>query len=72
MIAIFFCFIFLCNEDYDRKKIVTKNTKESQIKGEMELVSMNVTLNFISEKFDEFEKGRHEKDKIIKNLSKKI
>ena len=38
----------------------------------MELVSMNVTLNFISEKFDEFEKDRHEKDKIIKNLSKKI
>ena len=64
MIAIFFCFIFLCNEDYDRKKNVTKNTKESQIKGELELVSMNVTLNFISEKFDEFEKDRRKKDKI--------
>ena len=51
--------------------IATKNTKESQIKGEMQLVSMNETINFISEKFDEFEKDRREKDKIIKNLSKK-
>ena len=51
--------------------IATKNTKESQIKGEMQLVSMNETINFISEKFDEFEKDRREKDEIIKNLSKK-
>ena len=32
---------------------------------------MNET-NFVSEKFDEFEKDRREKDKIIKNLSKKL
>ena len=50
--------------------IATKNTKESQIKGELQLVGMNET-NFISEKFDEFEKDRREKDKIIKNLSEK-
>ena len=51
--------------------IATKNTKESQIKGELQLVSMNETKNFISKKFDEFEKDRPEKDEIIKNLSKK-
>ena len=51
--------------------IATKNTKESQIKGELQLVSMNEAINFISEKFDEFEKDRREKDEIIKNLSKK-
>ena len=51
--------------------IPTKNTKESQIKGELQLVRMNKTINFISEKFDEFEKDRREKDEIIKNLSKK-
>ena len=51
--------------------IATKKTKESQIKGELHLVSMNETINFISEKFDKFEKDRREKDKIIKNLSKK-
>ena len=52
--------------------IATKNTKESQIKSELQLVSMNETIHFISEKFDEFEKDRRGKDKIIKNLSKKI
>ena len=51
--------------------ITTKNTKESQIKGELQLVSMNERINFISEKFNEFEKDMHEKDDIIKNLSKK-
>ena len=50
--------------------IPTKNTKESQIKGELQLVRMNKTINF-NEKFDEFEKDRREKDKIIKNLSQK-
>ena len=46
--------------------------KESQIKGDVQLVSTNETINFISENFDEFEKDRREKDEIIKNLSKNI
>ena len=50
--------------------IATKNTKEGQIKGQLQLESMNKT-NSISKKFDEFEKDKREKDKIIKNLSKK-
>ena len=33
---------------------------------------MNEIINFISEKCDEFEKDRHEKDEIIKNLLKNI
>ena len=36
----------------------TKNVKESQIKGELQLVSMNETINFINQKSDEFEKER--------------
>ena len=32
---------------------------------------MNETINFISEKFDESEKDRCEKDEIIKKLNKK-
>ena len=52
--------------------IATKNTKESQIKGEMQLVSIKEIINFISEKFSEFEEDRREKDKVIKNLSKKM
>ena len=48
----------------------TKNTKEGQIKGQLQLVSMNKT-NSISKRFNEFEKDKREKDKIINNLSKK-
>ena len=48
----------------------TKNTKEGQIKGQLQLVSMNKT-NSISKKFNEFEKDKREKDKNINNLSKK-
>ena len=33
-------------------RIATKNTKESQIKDELQLISMNETTNFISEKCD--------------------
>ena len=51
--------------------IATKNTIESQIKGELQLVSINKTINFISEKFDEFEKDRREKVEVSKYLSKK-
>ena len=71
------CILILkrCMENIEKKMeelcIATKNTKESQINGELQLVSMNETINFISEKFDEFEKDRREKDIIIKNLSKK-
>lgn len=32
--------------------IATENTKESQIKDELQLISMNETTNFISEKCD--------------------
>ena len=49
----------------------TKNAKKSQIKGKLQLVSMNETINFINRKSYEFEKDRCEKDGIIKNFSKK-
>ena len=51
--------------------IATKKKKESQIKGELQLLSVNETINFMNEKFNESEKDRREKDEIIKNLSKK-
>ena len=34
--------------------LATKNTKESQIKSELQLVSTNEKINFISEKFDKW------------------
>ena len=47
--------------------IATKSAKQS----ELQLVSMNEAINFISEKFDKLEKHRREKDKIIKICQKK-
>ena len=59
-----------CMGNIERKMeelcIATENTKESQIKGELQLVSMNKTINFTSEKLKLFEKDRREKDEIIK------
>ena len=52
------CILILkrCMENIEKKMeelcIATKNTKQSQIKGEWQLVSMNETINFISEKID--------------------
>ena len=48
-----------------------KHKKDGQTKGELQLLNMTKTINFISEKFDEFGKDRREKDEIIKNVSKK-
>ena len=45
--------------------IAMKNTKESRIKGELQLVSMNKTINLICEKSDEFEKDVKKK-KLLK------
>ena len=70
------CILILkrCMENTEKKTeelcIATKNTKESQIKGELQLVSMNETINLISEKFHEFEKARWEKIKLLKTRQK--
>ena len=44
----------------------------SQIKGEQHLMDLNKTVNFICEKFDEYEHDRAEKDKIISELQKNV
>ena len=50
----------------------TEETKMSQIKGEQHLMDLNKTVNFICEKFDEYEHDRAEKDKIISELQKNV
>ena len=47
-----------------------KNTEESQIKGELQLVSMDKMKNFISEKLDGFEKIDVRKTKLLKICEK--
>ena len=48
--------------------IVKQETKMSQIKGEQHLIDLNKTVNFICEKFDEYERDRAEKEKIMSEL----
>ena len=42
--------------------------KENQIKGEKQLTDLAETVNFLSEKFHEFEADRKLKEEIIKSL----
>ena len=46
----------------------TNTLKENQIKGEKQLIDLAETVNFLSEKFHEFEADRKLKEEIIKSL----
>ena len=50
----------------------TEETKMNQIKGEQHLMDLIKTVNFIFEKFDEYERDRAEKEKIISELQKNV
>ena len=50
----------------------TEESKISQVKGEQHLMDLNKTVNFICEKFDEYERDRSEKEKIISELQENV
>ena len=50
----------------------TEEIQMSQIKGEQHLMDLNKTVNFICEKFDEHERDRAKKEKIINWLQKNV
>ena len=50
----------------------TEEITISQIKGEQHPMDLNKTVNFICEKFVEYERGRAEKKKIIRELQKNV
>ena len=47
-------------------------TNESQIKGEQILIGLTKSVKYITEQFDEYEKGRKEKEEIVKNRESKV
>ena len=51
---------------------ITSSAKDSQIKGELQLKDLNEAVNFISTKFDEYEKERKEREQTIKNLEENV
>ena len=64
--------LFDCLKIFESKVneiFVNQNTlKENQLKGEHQLTGLAETVNFLSEKFHEFEAHRKLKEKIIKTL----
>ena len=49
-----------------------EKTEDRQIKGEYQLTDMAKGVEFITQKFDEYEKDRREKDPIIATLSSEL
>ena len=50
----------------------TEETKNSQIKGEQHLLELNKAVTLISEKFDEYEKEKVKREKIMKGIQKEF
>ena len=53
------------------RSLVDQN-RQTQIKGEQSLVDLSKSVKFITDKFDEYEKEREEKNKIMKKLNEKV
>ena len=51
---------------------ITSSAKDSQIKGELQLKDLNEAVNFISTRFDQYEKERKEREEVIKNLEEYV
>ena len=53
------------------RSLVDQN-RQTQIKGEHSLADLSKSVKFITEKFDEYDKEREEKNEIIKKLNEKV
>ena len=68
--------LFNClrNVESQTKDIYTlaHSIQDHQIKGEKQLIDHTESINFLSEKFKEYEEDRAKKDKIIEDLKSKV
>ena len=64
----------LRNVERQTKDIYTlaHSTQDHQIKGEKQLIDLAESINFLSDKFKEYEEDRAKKDKIIEDLKSKV
>ena len=53
-------------------KDLASSNNANQIKGERQLLDLKEAVDFISNKFDDFERDRLEKEKVIKDLKEKV
>ena len=49
-----------------------EKTKDSQIKGKSQLNSLSEVMDFMTKKYEEYERERQEKDKIIDSMNSDI
>ena len=64
------CFKNLEKEVKTIRSLVDQN-RQTQIKGKQSLAGLSKSVKFITDKFDEYEKEREEKNKIMKKLNEK-
>ena len=53
-------------------KHLASSNNANQIKGERQLLNLKEAVDFISNKFDDFERDRLEKEKVIKDLKEEV
>ena len=67
-------FNWLRNVERQTKDIYTleNSTQDHQIKGEKQLIDQVESINFLSDKFKEYEEDRAKKDKTIEDLESEV
>ena len=67
-------FNFLGNVERQTKDIYTleHSTEDHQIQGEKQLIDLIESINFLSDKFKEYEEDRAKKDKVIEDLKSEV
>ena len=68
--------LFNCLRNVERqtKDIYTlaHSTQDHQVKGEKQLINLTESINFLSEKFKEYEEDSGKKDKVIEDLKSEV
>ena len=59
-------------KEVKKLKDLTSSNNAKQIKGERQLLDLKDAMDFISNKFNDFERDRLEKEKIIKGLKEEV
>ena len=52
--------------------ILAQSNNEKHIKGEKQLLDLTQSIKFMTKKFDDYEKDRAEKEKLIKDLREEV
>ena len=68
--------LFNCLRKVERQTMViytlAHSTRDHQIKDEKQLIDLTESINFLSDKFKEYEEDRAKKDKIIEDLKSEV